>query len=62
MPFQSQYIIDEDVIKKLKIFIEPTKNMLGSQDSINKTTQNVHISFTPDYTKYICFGPINEYL
>ena len=49
-PFQSQYIVDEDVMKKWKIFIEPTtKELLGLQDSINKTPQNFHISFTPDY-------------
>ena len=37
MPFQSQYM-DEDVLIKVKIFIEITSNiLLGLQDSINKT-------------------------
>ena len=49
MPFQSQYI-DEDVLKKVKIFIEiTTKILLGLQSSMNKTPPNVNISFTSDF-------------
>ena len=56
----------------MKIFIEPITNMLlGLQDSINKSSKNFHISFTPDYDQYACrkepteymfFGLSNEYL
>ena len=54
--------VDEDVMKKMKIFIEPTTNVLqGLQDSINKTPQNVHISFTPDYDQYACLKEPTEY-
>ena len=54
MPFQSQYM-DEDILKKVKIFIEITTDiLLGLQDSINKTPQNVDISFTSDYDQYAC--------
>ena len=54
MSFKS-HDIDEDVMKKLRFFfIETTANiLLGVQDSISRTLQNVHISFTPDnYYRY----------
>ena len=36
--------------------------LLGLQDSINKTTQNVHISFAPDYVQYACRKEPTEYI
>ena len=60
MPFQSQYM-DEDVLIKVKIFIEITSNiLLGLQDSINKTPQNVDISFTTDYDQLACLKEPTE--
>ena len=54
LPLQSQ-CINEDVVKKVKIFIETTTNIpLGLQKSIYKTPQNVNISFTPDNDQYAC--------
>ena len=55
MPFQSQYIVDEDVMKKWRFLLNPQQKKLpGLQDSINKTPQYFHISFTPDYDQYAC--------
>ena len=39
----------------MKIVIETTTKIpLGFQESINKTPQNVNISFTPDNDQYVC--------
>ena len=56
MSFQSQFI-DEEVLKKEQFLLNPqqtltTNMLLGRQDSIFQTPQNVHISFTSDYYQY----------